>query len=75
MQFGHLWAVGKLLKYPESEGQRLFDLGALLAIPQLLQLLYVLVQLQVVQDYRHEKREHDLQTIIILGTITSKNSF
>ena len=50
----------ELLKDSQSERQVLLRLGHLLPQLDLLQLLDVLLQLQVVQDHRHEQRHHDL---------------
>ena len=60
VQARHLRPVGKLLEEAQPARQRLLDLGALLARLQLLQFLDVLVQLQVVQNHRHEQAQHDL---------------
>lgn len=57
----HLRAVRKFLEDPQSKWQTLLDLGALFAEFQLLQLLNVLVQLEIIQDYGDEKTQYDLK--------------
>lgn len=55
MQLGHLRAVWKLLEYSQPEGQALLDLGALLPVSELLQLLYILIQFQIIQNHSYEE--------------------
>lgn len=56
----HLWRIWKSLKYSQSKGQSFFNFGVLLPEFQLLQLLYVLVEFEVVQNNCDEQAEHDL---------------
>lgn len=54
VQGHHQRTVWKLLEYPQTERERLFDFSALFSVFELLELFDVFVQFQIVQDYCYE---------------------